>query len=54
MAPHYYIEYNYQRKSKHVLIDASYVENEKLRDAAKLLSTELNHVINDAYDRSIK
>ena len=51
---HFYIEYNYQRKSKHVLIDASYVENEKLRDAAKLLSTELNHVINDAYDRSIK
>ena len=53
-APHYYIEYKYKMKSKHVLFDASYNEKPKLADAAKQLTKEISNMINDAQDRQNK
>ncbi|WP_036678906.1 hypothetical protein [Daejeonella oryzae] len=50
-SPHYYIEYNYKNKSKHVLFDADYNEKQKLGDAARQLVKEITNVINDAQDR---
>lgn len=52
-SPHYYIEYRYKEKTKHVLFDAAYNENPKLRDAAKSLITEINNMINDTRDRDL-
>ena len=51
-SPHIYIEYNYERKSKNVLIDAEYNDNEKLRDAAKQLSDEISKMLSDVYDKA--
>ncbi|MEO8794340.1 MAG: hypothetical protein ABI390_02675 [Daejeonella sp.] len=48
---HYYIEYNYDRKSKHVLFDSDYRDNQKLGDAARQLIKEITNVINDAQDK---
>ncbi len=50
-SPHYYIEYNYDRKSKHVLFNADYSDNQKLGDAARQLVKEITNVINDAQDK---
>ena len=53
-APHYYIEYKYKNKSKHVLFDAAYNDKPKLGDAARQLVKEITTVINDAQDRGSK
>lgn len=53
-SPHYYLQYNYRRKSKHVLLDYDYNANPKLADAARQLMKEVSTVINDAEDRSNK
>ncbi|MGB4774197.1 MAG: hypothetical protein WBP45_03420 [Daejeonella sp.] len=53
-SPHYYIEFNYQRKSKHVLFDGDYNSNIKLRDAAIQMAKEISTVINDAEDKHKK
>lgn len=50
-SPHYYIEFKYKGKSKHVLYDAQNNENPKLNDAAKSLITEISNMINDTRDR---
>ena len=50
-SPHYYIEFKYKDKTKHVLYDAAYSENQKLGDAAKQLTKEINSMINDAQDK---
>lgn len=49
--PHYYLEYKYKEKSKSMLFDAAYSENEKLRNAAKTLIDEVSRTIHDAEDR---
>lgn len=51
ITPHYYIEYKYKGKTKHVLYDAAYTDNAKLGDAAKQLGKEISSMINDAQDR---
>lgn len=51
--PHYYIEFKYKDKTKHVLYDASYNEEPKLGDAAKSLITEVGNMINDVRDRDL-
>ncbi|MBC7743672.1 MAG: hypothetical protein H7096_01060 [Flavobacterium sp.] len=50
-SPHYYIEFKYKDKTKHVLYDAAYSDNVKLGDAAKQLAKEISSMINDAQDR---
>ena len=50
-SPHYYIEFKYKDKSKYVLYDAAYSDNQKLGDAAKQLTKEISSMINDAEDR---
>jgi hypothetical protein len=50
-SPHYFLKYNYQRKSKQVMLDLDYNDNEKLRDAAKQLIDVVSKTINDAGDR---
>lgn len=50
-SPHYYIEFKYQGKTKHVLFDAQNNESPKLNDAAKSLITEISNMINDVRDR---
>lgn len=52
-APHYYLEFKYQRKSKHVLFDTEYHQNPKIRDAASQLIDEVSKMINDAEDRRV-
>lgn len=52
--PRYYIEFDYQRKSKKVLFDASYNGDEKLKDANVNLVKEIMHVLSDAEDRKKK
>lgn len=53
-SPHYYIEYKYKDKTKHILYDAQNSENPKLNDAAKSLITEISNMINDTRDRDLK
>ncbi|HYK76208.1 MAG TPA: hypothetical protein VEV16_04465 [Daejeonella sp.] len=50
-APRYYIEYDYQHKSKHVLFDADYNGNPKLGEAARNLIKEINSMVEDAHSR---
>ena len=50
-SPHYYIQYKYKRKEKHVLFDAEYNKDPKLAEAAKQLAKEISNVINDAEER---
>lgn len=50
-SPHYYLEFKYKDKTKHVLYDAAYQEQPKLSDAAKSLITEVGNMINDVRDR---
>lgn len=49
--PHYYLEFKYKDKSKHIYFDAAYKEDPKLSDAAKTLITEVSKMINDVRDR---
>jgi hypothetical protein len=53
-APHYYLEYKYQRKSKIINFDLNYEGNDKLRDAAKSLIEIVSQTINDAEDKQRK
>ncbi|WP_423148304.1 hypothetical protein [Rubrolithibacter danxiaensis] len=53
-SPHYYLEFNYERKSKHMLFDVNYDKNQKLKDAARMLIEEVSRTINDAQDRGKK
>ncbi|TWI98190.1 hypothetical protein JN11_03269 [Mucilaginibacter frigoritolerans] len=53
-APHYYIEFNYERKSKKVLFDASFNGDDRLKDANVNLIKEIMHVLADAEDRKKK
>jgi hypothetical protein len=50
----YYIEFNYQRKSKKVLFDESFNGDAKLKDANENLKDEILHVLADAEDRKKK
>lgn len=52
-APHYYLEFKYKEKSKHILFDAEYTEDPKLRDAAKQLITEVSNMISEARERQM-
>lgn len=53
-SPRYYLEFKYKRKSKHMLFDLGYNQNQKLKDAARILIEEVSRTINDAEDRSGK
>ncbi|MEY3678342.1 MAG: hypothetical protein RI924_483 [Bacteroidota bacterium] len=53
-APRYYLEFNYERKSKAVYFDLDYQGNEKLQEAAKILIETVSKTINDAEDRQNK
>jgi hypothetical protein len=50
----YYIEFNYQRKSKKVLFDESFNGDAKLKDANENVIKEILHVLADAEDRKKK
>jgi len=50
----YYIEFNYKRKSKKVLFDASFNGNPKLKDANEQLIKEIMHVLAAAEDKQKK
>ena len=52
-SPHYYIEFEYKGKTKHVLFDVQNNESQKLNDAAKSLITEISNMINDTRDRDL-
>jgi len=52
--PHYYIEFNYKRKSKKVLFDAAFDGDIRLRDANEHMIKEIMHVLADAEDRQKK
>ncbi|MDB5009070.1 MAG: hypothetical protein JWQ84_1619 [Mucilaginibacter sp.] len=52
--PRYYIEFNYQRKSKKVLFDASFTGDTRLKDANEHLIKEIMHVLADAQDKNKK
>jgi hypothetical protein len=52
--PHYLIEFNYQRKSKTVLYDASFGGDPKLNDANQQMIREIMKVLNDAESRKKK
>lgn len=51
LSPHFYLEMNYKEKSKSVLIDARYIGNSKMYDAAKSVINVAQQVIKDAEDR---
>jgi hypothetical protein len=48
---HYYLEFKYQRKSKHVLFDTEYDKNQKTKNAARQLIDEVSKTLSDAEDR---
>jgi len=50
----YYIEFNYERKSKKVLFDESFNGDTKLKDANEDLIKEILHVLADAEDKKKK
>ena len=50
----YYIEFNYQRKSKKVLYDEGFEGDSRLKDANENLVKEIMHVLADAEDRKKK
>jgi hypothetical protein len=43
--PHYYVEFRYKEKSKKMLLDLNYVQNEKLRAAAKSVVDEVKNKV---------
>ncbi|GAA4308657.1 hypothetical protein GCM10023149_02660 [Mucilaginibacter gynuensis] len=47
-APHYKIQYNYDRKSKTVLYSADFDGPETLKDANQRLIKEIQRILNDA------
>jgi hypothetical protein len=47
----YFIEFDYQRKSKSITIDAAYNANDKLKDAALELVKTVDKAIEDTADR---
>jgi hypothetical protein len=49
--PHYYLEFKYKDKTKHIVFDTGYKDDPKLNDAAKTLITEVSKMINDVRDR---
>ncbi len=49
-SPRYYLEFDYQRKKKVIVIDAAYNDNIKLRDAALELAKTVDKAIQDADD----
>ncbi len=49
--PRFVIQFNYQRKTKKVMYDASFNGNEKLKDANERLIKEIQKVINEAEAR---
>ncbi|TKB96001.1 hypothetical protein [Pedobacter cryophilus] len=49
-SPRYYLQFDYQRKSKIIEIDAAYDQNIKLRDAAIELAKTVDKAILDADD----
>lgn len=51
-SPRYFIEFDYQRKSKIVEIDAAYESDMKVKGAALELIQTINKVVNDAADKS--
>ncbi|MFD2164075.1 hypothetical protein ACFSJU_16825 [Paradesertivirga mongoliensis] len=51
-SPHYYIEFNYERKTKKVLFDLDFNGDPKLKDAVRHLIEELSSMINDAEDQT--
>lgn len=51
LSPHFYLEMNYKEKSKSVLIDARYIGNSRMYDAAKSVINVVQQVIKDAEDR---
>lgn len=50
--PRYYIEFNYKRKSKKVMFDASFNGDVRLKDANKRMVTEILKVLDDAETRN--
>jgi hypothetical protein len=48
---HYYIEFNYERKSKKVLFDESFTGEDRLKDANVDLIKEIMHTLAAAEDR---
>jgi hypothetical protein len=52
--PRYFIEFNYLRKSKKVLFDASFNGDVRLRDANEQLIKEIMRVLTDAEDKQKK
>lgn len=50
-APRYYLEFNYQRKSKVIHFDLDYQGNDKLKNAAKTLIETVSQTVNDAEDK---
>ena len=49
-SPRYYLEFDYKRKKKIILIDAAYDKNTKLRDAAIELAKSVDQAVQDADD----
>jgi hypothetical protein len=49
--PRFVVQFNYQRKSKKIMYDASYNGAEKLRDANERLIKEIQKVLSDAETR---
>lgn len=47
-SPHYYMEFNYKRKSKKVLFDAAYDGDSRLVDANERMVKEIQKVLDEA------
>lgn len=50
-SPHFYLQFNYKTKSKSLLLDVDYNENEKMLGVAKSVIGEVQRVLNDVEDR---
>ncbi len=50
-APRYFIQFNYQRKSKTVVYDANYAGDSKLKDANERVIKEIQKMVNAAESR---
>lgn len=49
--PNYYLQFNYQRKSKHILFNAEYNQKPKLAQAVRQLIKEVDEMIKEAQAR---
>jgi len=54
VTPHYFIQYNYKRKSKTVLFDAAFSGDPKLKDANEQMIKVIQQVIGEAEEREKK